>query len=325
MSSTFNNDDDFEFDLLPSGAGLYAASYRLEIAGRYVLTLASPTAVNLLDENIRTLTSSPTTVVVVPARSSAARSLCTGTGLSEAVAGNESYIFIQGIDEFGNFARDRLNLGADGFSAVLSTGTAVSIVNIDEGTHRGQYTETQAGTFSLNVFLTFEGASNPVDQSPYQLVVVPGALSIGHCDATGAGTQRPAAGDIALFYVQARDMFMNNRDSTDDVFEFVMRDPSAGAGNAGRVCLDGKSREECGALHDLYVNRPLPANQFGPKMTDPLGGGLYLGNYTVVDSKRHLLEVRSGDAEQAFTDKAHIGAHTTYMTHQDCSVAGESR
>jgi hypothetical protein len=307
MDNTFNDNNEFEFNLLPSGGGLYEGSYTLEIAGRYLLTLASPTAVNLFDDNIRTLSSSPTVIVVVPARSSAARSLCTGAGLRQAVAGNETFIYIQGIDEFGNFARDRLNVGPDGFSAELSTATEVVIINVGEGTHSGHYTETQAGTFSISVFLTFDGEPSLVDESPYQLVVVPAALSVGHCDARGAGTERPAAGEIALFYVQARDMFMNNRDGTDDVFEFVMKD------DAGLVCIDGTARDACDSQRI-----DLPVALFGPKRTDPLGGGQYLGNYTVVDSKRHLLEIRSGDTDQTFTNKAHIGAHTVTMSHQNC-------
>jgi hypothetical protein len=198
-SSTFNADEQLEFDLLPVGGGTYEGLYNIELAGSYLLTLVSPTAVNLVDANIRTLKNSPTTVVVVPSRSSAERSLCTGAGLSTSVAGVTAAIDIQGIDEFGNYARDQL-IGTDGFSAVLSTGTPIVVTNVGEGTHRAAFTETLAGTFSINVFLTFGGQDNLVDESKRQICqVVTGLMTpmtasilyfIVHAQQSQAGRQR---------------------------------------------------------------------------------------------------------------------------------------
>ena len=96
-SSTFNADEQLEFDLLPVGGGTYEGLYNIELAGSYLLTLVSPTAVNLVDANIRTLKNSPTTVVVVPSRSSAEQSLCTGAGLNTSVAGVAAELLVEPV------------------------------------------------------------------------------------------------------------------------------------------------------------------------------------------------------------------------------------
>ena len=58
---------------MPAGDGAYTGTYNVRIAGDYTLTIESPTAVNLDDALSTTLASSPTTVVVSPAQSNAAK------------------------------------------------------------------------------------------------------------------------------------------------------------------------------------------------------------------------------------------------------------
>jgi hypothetical protein len=283
-----------KFMLDANGKGVYSGGYTTPIAGYYILSIKSPTAYNGISSSVTELANSPWNISVIPASSDAISAISTGPGLKSAVAGIQAYFNIQAVDAYGNFARDDRTDPKTGFIGQLGTGSSVTITSSAPsvikypfpGTYVGKWTETLVGTTTLSIML----GTTLVKGAPFQVIVSPGKASAAHCDAYGPGTQKPAAEDTALFYIQARDKYLNHRSGSADDFEFRMRIASAEASEKD-VCLDGVTTDECKNNKGFRGPKRAYACNGHPDAVCTMDRGQYVGNYTVTQGVLHKLFV----------------------------------
>jgi len=140
-----------------------------------------------------------------------------GNGLSEAIAGNPSSFIIQAKDGLDQ----NRSCGGDSFVVLLHGPSFVqaTVSDLGNGLYHCEYVLQEKGLYDM--FVGVNGIQ--IAGSPFSVIVSPSTTYGPQCIILGAGNF--AAGSDSQFYIQARDLYGNNRDSGGDVFEVVLQGP----------------------------------------------------------------------------------------------------
>jgi len=180
--------------------------------GTYLCTYVSPTPgeavlnVQIGKENIQ---NSPFHPEVIPGEPDPGKTICSGPGISAAVAGVHTEFYIQTKDINGN----NLPQGGADISAQFDDphGVKVEISDNGDGTYVGRYTPITAHNSKLAVIVkTQHLGKGHAQNSPFTVQVSPSSPNADHTIASGDGLKAGRAGAQANIHVQVRDKFDNN-------------------------------------------------------------------------------------------------------------------
>jgi hypothetical protein len=155
------------------------------------------------------ISGSPFTVVCEPPQTSGRLSTCIGDGLSGAVSGKPSYFTIEARD----FAGEEQRTGSDPYMLTFPDLTPQNCAISVEDCHNGQYlatfvcTKSTTGSTGTAMHVTLKG--DHVKGSPFDVAVLPDAVSGEACVAYGDGLRYAVAGLQAMFTIEGRDTFEN--------------------------------------------------------------------------------------------------------------------
>jgi hypothetical protein len=146
------HDANFTFGIRYTGNGAFDIAFAADLVTTYYL--------NAFIDDVA-LHGSPVAILVSPAEISASTSICTGTGLTTAVAGQTATAFILGKDEFGNSLNSepnpddaaRLHAQMEGPDGDDSDVLVLNITDRHDGSFGVSYTRTIAGTYRFEVLL----------------------------------------------------------------------------------------------------------------------------------------------------------------------------
>ena len=189
--------------VLDQGDGTYACSYAVDVAGPYLLVLASQSSRLALEGACRAGPADPAKCRVDAAE------------LKRLTAGARGVARITRYDRFGNVVPagpDLLPFRVE----VAGVGPAeMETVEAGDGACEVRFEARVAGRYSLKVF-SGHGASVPVSGSPFDAVVLPGQAASSSCVARlegtkvhGPGVTAAVAGEPLVVRMQARDRFGN--------------------------------------------------------------------------------------------------------------------
>lgn len=86
---------------------------------------------------------------------------------------------------------------------------AVSIADNNNGTYRATYTAKTAGKHNLIVLLKTDEGDLHIKDSPFTVIVLPGALSVSNCEISGSGLEVVVAGETGEFRATSKDDYGN--------------------------------------------------------------------------------------------------------------------
>ena len=187
------------------GTGEYHAIFNDTAAGAY--------SVSILYEDSH-VAGSPLTVRVKPAALEPAKTVATGTGLSECVARRATSVQILAKDLYGNPVVDALRMGPGEIEAVLRGPDTIELTpsKIEAGCMTLQYTAMRAGTYDLS--LTHAGRH--LAGSPWKVRAMPGPAVAAMCTVEGLPSS-VVAGQTFAFSLQTLDECKNATVTTNSV------------------------------------------------------------------------------------------------------------
>jgi hypothetical protein len=164
---------------------------------------------------------------VYPALTAAAKTIASGFGLDEVVAGDTGKFSILSRDSYGNVRWSLGNTDAyqvvathltqTVFSAAANASVPVNVTGFVEfdnrtNTHEVQFYPTVSGQYNLSVFLwTDDDLREEIYGSPYLLTIIPDETYAPYCDAYGEGLSYGVAGSVMAVDIVARDVYRNLR------------------------------------------------------------------------------------------------------------------
>ena len=200
---------------------------------------------------------SPYSVVVIPDLTNGPNCSAIGPGLASAISDEETGFTIQARDVFGNpqiHGNDIFYVNAIrqpvGSDAPQFNQTDIVHIEQTHGQYYVRYTPKASGLYILRIALippvgrhiatsrdvkahpfvdasmgpravSESIASEEIQGSPFVVYVSDGAVAAKTSTAWGIGLSHTTAGEVALFYVQARDKALNNRSVSGDTVSFV--------------------------------------------------------------------------------------------------------
>jgi filamin len=199
---------EFEADVTSNGDGTYRVAYKVDEPCEFTIHVTTGSD----DEHIRdspfkcVVTESAAAVVAAAAESARAvvvepavdASLCSasGDGLRSATAGQAARFIVQ----------TNVTAGGAEVTAKLGKGSAMtSISDKSDGTYDVSYVPRVAGEHDLVVCV----GGQEVPQSPFRVVVAPGASSAAHAEASGSGLRRATVDEATTFQIQTFDAYGN--------------------------------------------------------------------------------------------------------------------
>ena len=188
--------------VLDRGDGTYTASYAVDVAGPYLLVLASQSSRLALEG------------VCEPGPADVSRCRVDASDLARLVAGTRGVARVVRADRFGNVipaGPDMLPFRVE----VSGVGPAeVETVEAGDGACEIRFEARVAGRYSLHVYSGFR--RDAVAKSPFDVAVLPGQAASSSCVAQLEGTQvygpgvtAAIAGEALTVRMQARDRFGN--------------------------------------------------------------------------------------------------------------------
>ena len=188
--------------MLDRGDGTYTASYAVDVAGPYLLVLASQSSRLALEG------------VCEPGPADVSRCRVDASDLARLVAGTRGVARVVRADRFGNVipaGPDMLPFRVE----VSGVGPAeVETVEAGDGACEIRFEARVAGRYSLHVYSGFR--RDAVAKSPFDVAVLPGQAASSSCVAQLEGTQvygpgvtAAIAGEALTVRMQARDRFGN--------------------------------------------------------------------------------------------------------------------
>eukprot|EP00732_Lithocolla_globosa_P000182 Lithocolla_globosa_v1_NODE_41_length_8221_cov_7.943914.p1 type:complete len:1401 gc:universal NODE_41_length_8221_cov_7.943914:4208-6(-) len=168
--------------------------------GTYALAF-TPTATGMYTLNVEVEegepVGSPAAVRVTSGPPDAPKTTASGGGLNKAVAGGLASVTVSPNDTYGNPANPTAKVEAK----LEGPDSCVADVAVNEDDYSLTYTPTKAGEYKLHV--TLDG--NPIDQSPFPVVVLPGAAAGKDAKVEGEGSSKAVSGEEATFTVTTVD------------------------------------------------------------------------------------------------------------------------
>eukprot|EP00003_Mantamonas_plastica_P016296 TRINITY_DN271_c0_g1_i10.p1 TRINITY_DN271_c0_g1~~TRINITY_DN271_c0_g1_i10.p1 ORF type:complete len:6036 (+),score=1765.20 TRINITY_DN271_c0_g1_i10:697-18804(+) len=194
-------------NVVPNGGGLFTLTYNATVAKTYTLSVT----VNAVSYGNSKTPQVYTTATHPP------NSLVTGTGKSNAVAGDLTTVVVQARDAFDNLRTvetdtfvGQLTHNTVNYGPIAATVTAQAA---GSGRYNVAYNVTLRGTYTF----TIKSNGLHVSGSPFNVNVVPTTPAVEYSTAFGpALAGSPAtAGIISRFTIQSRDRYSNNRTTND--------------------------------------------------------------------------------------------------------------
>eukprot|EP01052_Picozoa_sp_SAG31_P022653 SAG31_NODE_1812_length_7215_cov_1.891934_1_plen_2312_part_01 len=195
-------------DVTDTQDGAYVVMYNLTVAGSYNMS-ASLEDVHLLG--------SPWLLSIVPAVPDLQNSYAIGPGVTSALAGIETSVWIVTVDYWTNECIE----GGDEVHALIRGPRyppEITAVDLGNGTYGVHYTLDLVGQY--NVFVQLNDYRFGL--SPLEPFVSPGPAAAHMCIASGSATHTINAGEIAELYIQSRDANDNPRPAGSDTFEAIL-------------------------------------------------------------------------------------------------------
>ena len=299
--------------------GIYTVSYRVTASGQYSIQC-----------NIASVQLRPAALTVLPGVMSSIATVAEGSGLSEALAGEQAEFRLSIRDAFGNsqqasgvkiYTRPRNTTFTSSVQSVLGASQQVIV----------SYLPTVSGEYKLHIMLGVQALKN----SPWTVDVKAGSLTPALCLVDGKGIREATAGDLATFVIRARDQYSNQLSYGGFSFVAVTQDAKA---RRRQSCTDmGTGEFNCNYLTAsigqlmLYVTQnslhvrgspftvPVRPNSFNAKSSLLRGSSMSvatagrhsvlvmiardrLGNYLDTGWENFIVSIAAGTKSQAEND-----------------------
>jgi filamin len=179
--------------------GTYECHYVVNTPGEYTLEIIVAG---------KPIANSPWHPVARPGGPGAGQCTAEGEGVEQVTAGKSAEFLIRSRDERGNTIEE-------GGSTFISTfqdhagDITVEIKDNNNGTYTGTYTAKTTGKWPLIILLKTDEGDQHIKDSPFQVVVVAGALDPMQVEVFGKGLEIVVAGETGEFTAQAKDSFGN--------------------------------------------------------------------------------------------------------------------
>eukprot|EP00003_Mantamonas_plastica_P006159 TRINITY_DN14_c0_g1_i9.p1 TRINITY_DN14_c0_g1~~TRINITY_DN14_c0_g1_i9.p1 ORF type:complete len:6024 (+),score=1988.35 TRINITY_DN14_c0_g1_i9:844-18915(+) len=215
----------------PSTSGLYRVDYNATVQGQYAMTVTV---------NSVAIPASPYTLQVGNSPTHAPLTVLLGAGASSGEAGLINSFLIQARDAFGNNKTTTtdnfvVQFQHTVFGGVSLTATVAAHAPSTLGQYDVTYNLTVSGQYSMTV--TEDGAA--IGGSPFTYTLRTAPLQLSTTRSTGPGLYTANAGQFAVFHIQSRDVYTNNRTVRGDPYLVQMIHSLYTAGNTNATVSDG--------------------------------------------------------------------------------------
>jgi hypothetical protein len=212
--------DVISFGGVSAGEGVYDFEYTTTVSGLHQMSIELQR-----DGQSMPLSGSPFAVQVTPAELSPEQSILLTT-ITNVTAGSFLPLLIQERDAFGNRRAVSTVFEESTLTAELRQGNnAVACNSTDkaDGTHATWCYPTLKGTQQLHLQLS----KVAIEDSPFDVLVLPGPTLAANCIASGPGLTKARPGFPGSFQITAYDSFNNVKDTGDDDFVVTFKKTSS--------------------------------------------------------------------------------------------------
>ena len=173
--------------------GIYTVLYRVTASGEYSIRC-----------DVSSVQLRPASLTVLPGTVSLFTSVAEGSGLSQALAGEQAEFRLLIRDVFGNsqqaaginvYTRPRNTTFTSSVQSVVGASQQITL----------SYLPTVSGEYELHILFGRQAMTG----SPWTVNVMAGFLTAANCLIDGKGMREATAGDLATFVISARDQYSN--------------------------------------------------------------------------------------------------------------------